>query len=134
MKVWAGYGSEHSENLVMIGRFADANDARQAKDLLDRLTTLANDEQTAGRLEAGKAPRRFSDQVREILWAANLHSLGPTELEQFLYDVTVKLEGKDVVIRTEEIEVSAFLKVLVDGKAKVEVYSAHFHPDEGKGR
>ena len=42
MKLWYGYGSEHSMNLVMIGRFKDAVAAAQAKRVIDALTTKVN--------------------------------------------------------------------------------------------
>jgi len=37
MKIWRGYGSEHSSNLVMIGRFKTVGDAEAAKRIIDRL-------------------------------------------------------------------------------------------------
>ena len=48
MKLWAGFGSEHSMNLVMIGRFVDASDAAAAKRLIDDLIALVMEEQEAG--------------------------------------------------------------------------------------
>jgi hypothetical protein len=134
MKVWSGYGSEHSQNLVMIGRFETAADAERAKMILDKLEGLVADEVEAKRLEVGKGNQRFSDKVRETLRALELYSLGPAELEQFAYGVRVRREGSTVVITTDESEISAFLKILVDGKAKVEVFSAHFYPEDGYGR
>jgi hypothetical protein len=127
MKVWVGYGSEHSANLVMIGRFEDAGDAAAAKRLIDRLTTLVAEEQEAGRMRIGEADERFSDQVLEVLGNEHFHSIGPAELEQFAYDVSVKHTGTTIELRTDEIDVSAFLKVLLDHKARVEVFSAHDH-------
>ena len=37
MKIWNGYASEHSSNLVMIGRFTGVRDAAEAKVMLDKL-------------------------------------------------------------------------------------------------
>jgi hypothetical protein len=71
MKVWVGYGSEHSMNLVMIGRFDDASDAAAAKWLIDRLTKIVSEEQAAGRMEIGDPTGRFSDSVRELLSQEN---------------------------------------------------------------
>jgi hypothetical protein len=42
----------------------------------------------------------------------------------------VERSGADLVLRTEEVDVAGFLKIMIDGGAKVEVYSAHVHPDE----
>ena len=47
MKIWYGYGSEHSMNLVMTGKFKDAGDAAKAKEVIDWLS-----EQVASDVEA----------------------------------------------------------------------------------
>ncbi len=62
-----------------------------------------------------------------------LYTIGPPEVEQFAYDVNVKLDAARIVVTTDESDVSAFLKVLVDhGASRVEVFSAHFYK-EGQG-
>jgi hypothetical protein len=127
MKLWAGFGSEHSMNLVMIGRFVDASDAADAKRLIDQLIALVMEELAAGQLQVGEPPERFSDKVREFLGKNNIFSIGPAELEQFVYDVQVEHNGNTVEVSTDESDVSAFLKVLLDHKARVEVFSAHHH-------
>lgn len=133
MKIWKGYGSEHSMNLVMIGRFKEARDAEEAKELFDRLTNQIVQDSEGGQID--RIPQdRFTDRMREILRAANLYILGPAELEQLLYDVRVDVDGNKVVITTNEVDVSIFLKVLLDEGARVEVYSAHDYPDTGYGR
>lgn len=134
MKIWTGYGSEHSQNLVMVGRFETAADAERAKILLDELEGLVAEEVEAKRFEVGKGNQRFSDVLLAKLRALNVYSLRPSELEQFAYDVRVHREHSTVVITTDESEISGFLKILVDSKAKVEVFSAHFYPNEGYGR
>jgi hypothetical protein len=60
---------------------------------------------------------------------AKVHSIGAAELEQFHYDVHVEHKGNTVTLTTDESEVSAFLKLLIEKGAKVEVYSAHDYPD-----
>lgn len=133
MKIWKGYGSEHSMNLVMIGHFKEASDAKKIKDLLDQLAGQVKDD--ADKNQSNTVPQdQFTDGMRELLRAANLYILGPAELEQLLYDVQVDVDGNKVVITTEEVDVSVFLKVLLDKGAKVEVYSAHNYPDTEYGR
>lgn len=39
-----------------------------------------------------------------------------------------------MILTTDESEVSAFLKVMIQKEAKVEVYSAHDYPDTEYGR
>jgi hypothetical protein len=134
MKIWYGYGSEHSMNLVMIGRFKNANDAEKAKEMIDTLTKAVNEDVESGLLELGNPPQRFNERLLEILKKANIYIIGAHEFEQFAYEFNVKVDGDKVVLKTDESDVSAFLKVLVHEGAKVEVYSAHNFPDSEHGR
>lgn len=134
MKIWYGYGSEHSMNLVMIGRFKDAEDAVKAQEIIERLTDQVNADVQAGLITIGDQVERFTDGMLDLLRKTNVHILGPAELEQFAYEVTVRVQDNRVVVTTEEAEVSAFLKVLLDQGARVEVYSAHEYPDTEYGR
>jgi hypothetical protein len=134
MKVWRGYGSEHSMNLVMIGRFKDASDAIKTKGVIERLTEQVNIDVDAGHIEMSELPDRYTDDMLNLLMDVNIMIIGLNELEQFVYDVAVEVEDNQVVITTEESDVSAFLKVLLDKGARVEVYSAHDYPGTGHGR
>ena len=134
MKVWYSHGSEHSTNLVMIGRFKNALAAAKAKQVIDSIIHQLNVDVEAGLMSIGDRSDRFTDGMQSLLRKADCYSIGPAELEQFGYEATVKLEAKEVVVKTEEIDVSAFLKVLLDHGARVEVYSAHDYPDTGHGR
>ncbi|MGQ4364262.1 DUF6375 family protein [Streptomyces sp. SAS_272] len=134
MKVWYGYGTEHSMNLVMIGRFKDATAAERAHTVIKEFTKALQAEEEAGRLIVGEPDDRFSDEVLKLLSDLNLHSIGPRELEQFLYDLTMRREGDSIVVTTDETDVQALLKVLLDKGARIEVYSAHDYPGTGQGR
>lgn len=120
MKLWNSFGSEHSANLVMIGRFKDSTSAENAKAAIDELTACLNSNNTDLH-----GTDRYPDGVLEVLKKIKLHSLAPSELEQFTYDVNVGLEDDKLVIKTDEVDVSAFLKLMIDNGARVEVYSAH---------
>lgn len=135
MKVWNGYGTEHSMNLVMIGQFKDVTSARAAKHILDRLKDGAKAEEEAGRLVIGESSAEFSDELSKILREVEIYSLTYADFEQFLYDDTrVGLSGNEIVIETDEVEVIAFVKVLLDKGAKLEMYSGHDFKDTGYGR
>lgn len=136
MKIWYGYGSEHSMNLVMIGRFKEETDALKAKQVLDRLTEQVTAEVQAGRLTMGEPIDRYDERLFELLREVEIYILGTSELEQFAYEARVEVKGDQVVVTTEESDVSAYLKVLIDKGARVEVYSAHDYPntDYGRGR
>jgi hypothetical protein len=134
MKIWYQHGSEHSANLVMIGHFKDATEAKKTHEVILQLTNQVAAEQNNGSLVVGSPSERYSDAMLDLLGRLKVHSIGPRELEQFVYDVSVKVEGSDVILTTDESDVSAFLKVMFDRGARIEVYSAHDHPDTGRGR
>ena len=134
MKIWHGYGSEHSSNLVMIGHFESAGDALKAREVIQALVDQVRSEQDAGALEVGEPPEQYSDSMLDTLARLKMPHVNLNELEQFTYEVNVELEGNDLVITTDEYDISAFLKVLVDEGARVEVYSAHRLPGTGHGR
>jgi len=124
MKIWHGYGSEHSTNLVMVGHFKSPDDAEKTQKLIDQLTDELKD-----KIDIGSSQERFGDEVREILLRTDCYNLNPLELEQFLYDVGSRVEGNRIILTTEESEVSAFFKVMIKKGAKVEIFSAHDYPD-----
>jgi len=62
----------------------------------------------------------------------SIHSFSYGDVEQFLYGAEVKVDGFDVVVQTDEIDVIAYIKVLIAKGAKVEMYSRHDH-DTGVG-
>ena len=129
MKIWGGFGTEHSMNLVMIGHFKNADDAENTKQLIDRLTEGLKD-----KIDIGTSGDRYSDGVLELLRELNCNSLGPAELEQFLYDINTKLETDKIIVTTDEFDISAFLKLMINNGARVEVYSAHDFPDSELGQ
>ena len=134
MKVWLGYGTEHSMNLVMIGQFEDSKEAAQALSALEHIKERVNDDEESGLLEVGNPPDRYTEGMMKLLGDIGSYSLHPGEFEQFVYDVGIELNGDTIVITTDEADVSAFLKVLISKRARVEVYSAHFHTDTDYGR
>jgi hypothetical protein len=134
MKIWQGYGSEHSMNLVMIGTFTNAGAATEAEDALNRLTEQVREDQRNGLIDAASMPDRFGDELMELLRQTEIYDISPHEMEQFLYDFNLKRNGSTLTVTTDESGVSALLKVMIDKGARVEVYSAHDYPDTGHGR
>src|SRR6266568_771231 len=130
MKIWRAFGSEHSANLVMIGKFKTEEDAGKAKRIIDALVEAVQADVDAERMKVGEPPEHYTEEVSRRLRGARVYSLAPGELEQFVYDVSVKLQGAEITIKTDEIDVSGFLKVLFDGGARIEVFSAYVFPGE----
>lgn len=129
MKIWNGYGSEHSLNLVMIGHFKTTEDAEKTQELFEQLSEGLRD-----KIDVGTSRDRYSDPVMDLLRKVNVYDLSPSELEHFLYDIRTRVEGDKIILTTDKSEVSAFLKLMVTKGARVEVYSAHDYPDTDYGR
>jgi hypothetical protein len=125
MKIWNGYGSEHSMNLVMIGHFKSEDDAKKTQEIIEKLSV-----ELSGKIDIGTNQENFGSEIRDILKAADCYFLSPGELEHFLYDTHTRVEGDKIILETDETEVSAFFKLMMYKGAKVEVYSAHHYPDE----
>ena len=127
MRIWHSMGSEHSMNLVMIGRFSNAGDAETVRGIIAKLIDTVTAEDANGNIEVGGTTSRFSDDMFTTLTELGLYTIGLQELEQFAYEVDVARSGNSVVIKTDEVDVLAYLKVLLDKGARVEVFSAHEH-------
>lgn len=136
MKIWTGYGSEHSANLVVIGTFESDEAAQKAEALLNEITRIADADEKEGHLNMEGGNTKFSDRYLHLIAEKNLSvGMTPDDLIHLLTDNSMKVEGNRLVITTEEIEVGAFLKAMIHGGAKIEVYSAHDHPGAyGRGR
>lgn len=134
MKIWRAYSSEHSMNLVMIGHFTEAKDSAKAMEDIEQITALIDSEVEKGQRKIGQPLSRYTNEMLDLLTKLNISNIGPDELEQFAYEIKVKVDENQIIITTDEIEVSAFLKVLVDNGARVEVYSAHDYPGTAYGR
>jgi hypothetical protein len=129
MKIWIGHGSEHSYNLVMIGHFTDETRALSAEQKFQRLSAAAESELP----EPGwEADQRFTSGMRALLDELKTWDLSRSDIENFVYEHTVTRNGKELRIETDEGEVQGFLKILIDGGARIEVYSAHDWTAEGK--
>lgn len=128
MKIWNSYGSEHSYNLKMIGTFKTVEKAKDAKDAIEQLVRFV--EKTGG-FDTYERAERFTDEQLELYrnGTKGVQSLSSREYSQFALDISVKQAENTIQISTDEIDVSAYLKVLIDCGAKVEVYSAHDYSD-----
>lgn len=129
MKIWYGYGSEHSMNLVMIGQFKTVGKAKEVKDTIDFFM-----QKLPGKIDIGSSRDQYGDDVIKLLIDIGCYTITPVELEQFLYETHIKIEDNKIILTTEEADVSAFLKLMVDKGAKVEIFSAHAYPDAEYGR
>lgn len=130
MKIWNGYGSEHSMNLVLIGRFRRVQDAEKVEKDIDKLSAQASKDDSYSVAIAGPEDQRFSDDMLSLLRSLKLNTLGPADLGQLVSDHQLRREGDRITVTTDEAEVSAFVKLFIEAGAKVEVFSAHDYPSD----
>ncbi|WP_122581034.1 DUF6375 family protein [Pseudomonas viridiflava] len=128
MKIWNGYGSEHSMNLVLIGKFKRAQDAERVVKDIDKLSAQSEQDDSYSIPYAGPESQKFSDDMLALLCSLNLNTLGPADLGQLLSDHQLSRDGDKITVTTDEAEVSAFVKLFIEAGAKVEVFSAHDYP------
>jgi hypothetical protein len=129
MKIWIGHGSEHSFSLVLIGHFVDEANARRATERFRRLKAAAESEPPK---QGWQTDERFSTGMLALLQELKLYELSPTDVDNFVFDHTVDVSGKEVRIETDEAEVQGFLKVLINGGAKIEIFSTHDWTADGR--
>lgn len=128
MKIWSGYGSEHSMNLVLIGKFKRVQDAEKTEKDIEKLSEQASKDDCHSISFAGPEYQRFSESMLSLLRSLKLNTLGPADLGQLLSEHYLKREGDQITVTTDEAEVSAFVKLFIEAGAKVEVFSAHDYP------
>ncbi|WP_369324919.1 DUF6375 family protein [Burkholderia cepacia] len=130
MKIWNGYGSEHSMNLVLIGRFKREQDAEKVEKDVDRLSAQASKDESHTIAFDEPEDQRFSDDMLSLLRSLKLNTLGPADLGQLVSEHHLRRDGDRITITTDEAEVSAFVKLFIEAGAKVEVFSAHDYPSD----
>ena len=134
MKIWFGYGSEHSSNLVMIGHFKSIPDAKKAQAAITAITEQVYKDRDNHRFDAGSPPSDYGKEMLDVMSATNVSLITTYELEHFLYDVGIDVQGDEIILTTEEYDISGFLKILLAHGARVEIYSAHDYPNTEHGR
>lgn len=124
MKVWFGYGSEHSMDLMIIGRFEEVSQATAAVDRMNQLKALAEREWPEDTSWQG-AEERLTGTLTQTLWDLNIYDMGRSDVDIFMFEHTIDHDGTEVQVWTEEKEIQGFVKVLMHYGAKIEIYSKH---------
>ncbi|SNT62827.1 hypothetical protein SAMN05216276_10945 [Streptosporangium subroseum] len=132
MKIWHSYGSEHSMDLVLIGKFETVSGAEAAIERMEALKALAEAEWSDDdwRLPEKRMPDALVDELMKL----KLYELGRSDVDIYAFDHSVERDGSTIHIWTEESEVQGFLKVLLHLGARVEVFSRHDWNDDGTPR
>jgi Family of unknown function (DUF6375) len=132
VKIWTGYGSEHSSNLKMIGHFRDEEAAKAAGLVFERLRDRAYEDAKDETYDPGEELPDISDEMGQLLRDLKQYSLGPADVENFAYDHSVSRNGADLVLTTDENNIGGFVKILVDADARIEIFSLHTHDERGE--
>lgn len=130
MKIWNGYGSEHSMNLVLIGKFKREKDAQKVEKDIHKLSAQASKDDSHYLAFGEPEDQRFSDDMLSLMRSLNLNTLGPADLGQLVSEHKLTRIADQIKVTTDEAEVSAFVKIFVEAGAKVEVFSAHDYPSD----
>lgn len=127
MKIWQQWGSEHSHSLIMIGSFKTAADATEAMRVFQAIQKQAVlDDESSSRGNQGERFGKMSKKMLELLIENNLLSFGHDEPDQLVYEMELtKRTDTELMLTTDEIDVSGILKIFLHNGGKVEIFSAH---------
>ena len=129
MKIWQGYGSEHSARLVMIGHFATPESAQLALSQMDVLRQRIEQEFDYDAYDSDNLSVYEIQRLRDALSELKLYGFGPDDLEHYMREYSAERKGNMIVVRTDEYDVGGFVKFMIDKSARVEIYSAHDYPE-----
>lgn len=124
MKVWQGYGAEHSMNLVIIGSFKNASDATEFEALTQKITNFLQSSDSNFDVDSD----RFSQEVLTFLDQHNLYNFSPQQLAQFMYDLRIEKKNSKIVITSDD-DLTALISLLMHKGARVESFSGHDYPE-----
>jgi hypothetical protein len=132
VRIWQSYGSEHSMDLVLIGKFETVSGAEAAIERMEALKTLAQSERSDD--DWRRQDERMPDTLADELMKLRLYEMGRSDVDIYAYEHSIERNGSTVRVWTEESEVQGFLKVLIHLGARVEVFSRHDWNEDGTPR
>jgi len=114
----------------MIGRFTSADDAEVARREFEQLMDVVQSEFDYDTFEEDDLSVYSNDAIKSILEELKLYDFSSRDVEDFAREHSIRREGNELRIRTDETDVNGFLKFLLNKRARIEIYSAHDVPDE----
>lgn len=121
MKIWKSFSSEHSAKLRITGTFKTIEDANEAAQAFNELLSIEN-------RYADNEIYPFSDEIREVMNKYQIY-LNPSAGEDLDYLYPVTVEGKKIIVETDDFAIQAISQVFIRYQAKVEIYSRHNYND-----
>lgn len=128
MKIWHGFGSEHSARLVMIGHFQTPENAEEVLRQFEALRSVIVRDIDYDNMDENPWRWYRNSDLTEHLRQIDLFYLSPEDIEHFARDCSPERSGADIEIQTDEDDINGLLKFLLHNGAYVEVYSAHDFP------
>ena len=123
MKFWTGYGSEHSANLVMLGKFKTAEDATGFLAELEKLEKMIQEDDNGDDVYR-EFPRKILDEMfNERIRFCN--DFAPKDLEDFRNDLRRHQRADDqsvVEFKSDVTGWAGLIKMMVNAGASVEVF------------
>jgi Family of unknown function (DUF6375) len=132
MRIWHSYGSEHSMDLVLVGKFETVSGAEAAIEQMEALKALAQVEWSDD--DWRRQDERMPDSLADELMKLKLYEMGRSDVDIYHFEHSIERNGSTVRVWTEESEVQGFLKVLIHLGARVEVFSRHNWNEDGTPR
>ena len=130
MKIWNGFGSEHSYSLVLVGHFANQENADEAADAFERMRQIAAEQLPEDTWE--NRSNRFDESLRQALASMSIYDFGKSDVDNFWYEHSVRKDQRVLVIDTDESEIQGFIKLLLKYGARIEIYSSHEWTEDGE--
>src|ERR1035438_657892 len=79
MKIWNAFGSEHSANLVMIGKFKEIDNVKEVEKIIESITEQVTKDEKSGAITIGENPDKYTDEMLNLLGKLNVNSLSRSE-------------------------------------------------------
>lgn len=126
MKFWIGYGSEHSANLVMLGKFKSVEDATGFLAELEKLERLVQAD-NSGEDVFRRFPKQILDKVvtDQIRFCSDL---APKDLDDFRMDLQRRQLAEDrtmLEFRSDVTGWAGLIKMMLNAGATIKVFDEH---------
>ncbi len=129
MKVWVGYGSEHSSRLNLIGRFKTPEAAEEVRRQLEQLCELVANSYDHDRFDENPMALYLDRELCETLAGLGCRHFSPEDIASLIGEHQIDRRGNELRIWSNEFSVSGFVKFLIERPVRVEVFSEHHFPE-----
>ena len=123
MKIWTGYGSEHSANLVMLGKFKTPEDATNFLKELEKLERLIQEDNSRDDVF-----RKFPEKILDEICSGRIrfcNDFAPKDLNDFRMDLQRYQRDDDQTIvefKSDETGWAGLIKMMLNAGARIELF------------